>query len=73
MPTENLLSPELLRRLCWSDPVADVASELLSLGARPWQVALVSAAIAPTLLETTPLVTETPEAPLAPEAEVEES
>ncbi|WP_313356977.1 HRDC domain-containing protein [Microbacterium sp.] len=43
MPTENLLTPEHLRRVAWQPP-ADltaeaVAAALLELGARPWQVA----------------------------------
>ncbi|UIN29302.1 ribonuclease D [Microbacterium binotii] len=42
MPTENLLTPELLRRVAWEPPTpvdADtVGAALLALGARPWQV-----------------------------------
>lgn len=42
MPVENLLSPDSVRRLCWSppDPVDPdtVSAQLLSLGARSWQV-----------------------------------
>ncbi|MDY0829377.1 HRDC domain-containing protein [Microbacterium sp. BG28] len=42
MPTENLLTPELLRRVAWEPPTpidADTVGEaLLSLGARRWQV-----------------------------------
>ena len=42
MPTENLLTPDLLRRVAWAPPTpvtaASVADALLSLGARPWQV-----------------------------------
>ncbi|HET8926407.1 MAG TPA: HRDC domain-containing protein [Microbacterium sp.] len=43
MPTENLLTPELLRRVAWAPPeevTADsVAAALTGLGARRWQVA----------------------------------
>ncbi len=44
VPVENLLSPELVRRLCW-DPPADhragsLAAALRAGGARPWQIAL---------------------------------
>ena len=43
MPTENLLTPELLRRVAWSPPAplsaASVADALAELGARPWQIA----------------------------------
>ncbi|MDQ1128568.1 HRDC domain-containing protein [Microbacterium sp. SORGH_AS_0888] len=42
MPTENLLTPELLRRLAWTPPEptdADTISDALSAaGARPWQI-----------------------------------
>ncbi|BBX36550.1 ribonuclease D [Mycolicibacterium mageritense DSM 44476 = CIP 104973] len=42
VPTENLLTPELVRRLCWDwQPVSDVATAieefLAEAGARPWQ------------------------------------
>ena len=44
VPVENLLAPDLVRRLCWSppDPVtpATVADALTAGGARPWQVEL---------------------------------
>lgn len=42
MPTENLLTPEFLRRLAWEPPAltVDAVSEALeALGARPWQIA----------------------------------
>jgi ribonuclease D len=45
-----LLQPDLLRRLCWTPPeiwdAAAIAEVLLSGGARPWQVELVSAPLA---------------------------
>ncbi|KZE37927.1 ribonuclease D [Microbacterium sp. T32] len=42
MPTENLLTPETLRRVAWTPP-AEVTTESISdalaeLGARPWQI-----------------------------------
>jgi ribonuclease D len=44
IPVENLLSPDLLRRLCWSPPAEldddTIAHVLRSGGARPWQVEL---------------------------------
>lgn len=43
MPTENLLTPELLRRVAWDPPdpltAASLGDSLLALGARPWQIA----------------------------------
>ena len=53
LPTENLLSPDTLRRLSWSPPVpADsgaVAQVLRDLGARGWQVELTAAPLAQAL------------------------
>jgi ribonuclease D len=51
VPTENLIAPDLVRRLCWdwadaAEPVAAV-DEILRAGyARPWQRELVVAALA---------------------------
>jgi ribonuclease D len=43
VPAENLLQPDLLRRVCWSPPAdGDVAAALRALGARDWQVQLVA-------------------------------
>lgn len=51
IPVENLLQPDLLRRLCWSPPASldldSITQVLVAGGARPWQVALV----APRLVE----------------------
>ena len=50
VPVENLLQPDLLRRLCWSPPAhldADsIAPVLAAGGARPWQVELVTPRLA---------------------------
>lgn len=55
IPVENLLSPESVRRVCWSppDPIsADrVAEALARAGARAWQVGLTSDALAQALAE----------------------
>jgi ribonuclease D len=44
VPTENLLPPDVVRRLAWQPPepadVAEVAADLAAHGARPWQVEL---------------------------------
>lgn len=41
LPVENLLTPELLRQICWQLPAPDeVETLLLSMGARQWQVDL---------------------------------
>ena len=41
IPAENLLQPDILRRVCWSPPDGDVATALRASGAREWQVRLV--------------------------------
>jgi ribonuclease D len=45
VPVENLLAPDLLRRLCWEPPedrsLEAVSAALRDGGARPWQVTLV--------------------------------
>lgn len=41
VPLENLLQPDLLRRLCWAPPAdGDVAGALRKGGAREWQIEL---------------------------------
>ena len=52
LPAENLLTPELLRRISWSPPEATpeaVAAALTAGGARRWQVELTAAALATAL------------------------
>jgi ribonuclease D len=53
LPTENLLPPDAVRRLSWQPPAepeaAAVSSELVSYGARPWQVELTAVPIAKAL------------------------
>lgn len=55
MPVENLLTPELLRRLAWSPPLepteAAIAERLAELGARPWQCVLTAPIIARAFVE----------------------
>jgi ribonuclease D len=53
LPTENLLQPDALRRLCWTPPhtvsTDTVANFLAGRSARPWQVALVTDPLAKAL------------------------
>jgi ribonuclease D len=52
LPIENLIAPDPLRRLLWTPSGIDeeaVREQLLTLGARPWQVDLVAPPIAVTL------------------------
>jgi len=62
IPLENLISPELVRRICWSPPESSVHQALLALGARRWQAELVAPILASALLETEPLEVTDPEA-----------
>ena len=41
VPVENLLTPEFLRRACF-EPEQEIAAQLKTLGARPWQVQIVT-------------------------------
>lgn len=64
IPPENLISPELVRRMCWSPPegstselkIDAVITNLVELGARQWQADIVGPIIAAALLERKPLV-----------------
>jgi ribonuclease D len=53
VPPENLITPDSVRRLAWSPPeelnAESVAEALAALGARPWQVELVSPGLAKAL------------------------
>ncbi|KJC65848.1 HRDC domain-containing protein [Agreia bicolorata] len=50
IPVENLLTPEILRRIAWSPPdpmtTTAIAESLSELGARPWQLELTAQPIA---------------------------
>jgi len=56
MPTENLLTPELLRRVAWAPPeplsAASVGEMLAELGARPWQIAQTAQLIADAFVQS---------------------
>ncbi|MFF4956287.1 ribonuclease D [Streptomyces sp. NPDC001222] len=49
MPQENLISPDVVRRLCWEPPkpvdATSVTTVLTGYGARPWQVEQVTPAL----------------------------
>lgn len=56
MPTENLLTPESLRRVSWAPPAEatgeHIATMLSNLGARPWQVAQTAQLIADAFVDS---------------------
>ncbi len=65
MPTENLLTPELLRRVAWSPPAevnaATIGESLAELGARSWQIAQTSQVIADAFVGSVQAPSEAPE------------
>ncbi|WP_373696057.1 HRDC domain-containing protein [Actinomycetospora aurantiaca] len=69
-PVENLLQPDLVRRLCWTPPVpadaAGVEEFLTAGGARPWQRELALEGLVAALAETAPPADESAPAPTAP-------
>ena len=77
IPTENLVTPEFVRKICWQEPPATnseyenfVNEQLNKMGARPWQIELVTPAISASLSQIEPLVAPEPvEAESEPETE----
>lgn len=67
MPTENLLTPELLRRVAWSPPepvsAASVGEALITLGARRWQVAQTAQVIADAFVGSVQAASTGPDGP----------
>ena len=67
MPVENLMTPDSLRRLCWAPPGTidepSVAAALTTLGARPWQVDLVTAPVVAAMTAPEPTDDEDDDAP----------
>jgi ribonuclease D len=55
IPLENLVSPELVRRICWQPPEISVHEALRSLGARSWQAEIAAPILEAALLEHEPL------------------
>lgn len=65
IPIENLLTPELLRKLAWNPPedltLESVRNGLLELGARPWQVDAISQVILDAFVEADQTPEQAPE------------
>jgi ribonuclease D len=50
VPVENLMTPDLVRRVLWRPPAAaELPAELAAGGARPWQIELVAPVLAASL------------------------
>jgi ribonuclease D len=74
LPVENLLTPELMRKICWnygggSASVSDIASDLASWGARPWQIEITSPILSACLDESEVLPEPVVEADAEPGAD----
>lgn len=77
IPIENLISPEVVRRICWSPPAQSttirdepaVRHALAELGARGWQIDLVAPLLAEALLEHEPVEIVEVESEISPEIE----
>ncbi|WP_309129854.1 HRDC domain-containing protein [Microbacterium sp.] len=64
MPTENLLTPEYLRRLAWEPPaltVDAISAALKSLGARRWQIERTAQKITDAFVEAPQMASDTQE------------
>ncbi len=67
MPTENLLKPDILRRVAWAPPTLTmdaVADALATLGARPWQIEHTAHKIVDAFVEAA----QTPDPALTPDS-----
>jgi ribonuclease D len=65
IPVENLLTPELLRRLAWTPPeqidTVTISDSLERLGARPWQIELTATVITAAFVEASQIPPEVSE------------
>ena len=64
IPVENLIAPDVIRKLVWKLST-DVVKDALDLGARPWQVAEIADLVTAALLEREPLALPEPPEPVA--------
>jgi len=61
IPLENMISPELVRRICWEPPATSVNEALIAMGARRWQAEIASPILEKALTEREPLELPEPE------------
>ena len=55
IPLEKMISPELVRRICWPPPQESVLYALVALGARRWQAEIAAPILEQALTEREPL------------------
>jgi ribonuclease D len=64
IPAENLLTPDLLRRVAWNPPepvtTESIGDALEALSARPWQIEATAQAIASAFVESSQLAPDAP-------------
>ncbi|GAB3044497.1 ribonuclease D [Parafrigoribacterium mesophilum] len=65
IPLENLLTPEMLRRLAWTPPetldLKSVSNSLAELGARTWQIDVTAQTIVDAFVDAAQTIEQTPE------------
>ena len=61
IPLENMISPELVRRICWDAPQPSVYESLTAMGARRWQADIATPILEQALTEREPLEIPEPE------------
>ena len=69
IPLENMISPELVRRICWQPPTSTVSEALIAMGARHWQAEIASPILEKALTEREPLEIPEPEGEPQPSPE----
>ena len=64
IPSENILTPDYLRRICWRPPAEftaeSISGALAELGARPWQVEKMAPLLADAFSNPDPLEPKKP-------------
>ena len=70
IPLENMISPELVRRICWQPPENSVEESLIAMGARRWQAEIAAPILEQALTEREPLDAPEPAAEAEGPAEV---
>jgi ribonuclease D len=60
IPLENMISPEVVRRICWQPPTGDLAQALMDMGVRRWQCEIATPILTAALLEREPIALPEP-------------